>query len=345
MTLAGFEFDQQIGQRLGFRYHQHLAHDVPHFQPAGPGDRASRRGAIHAIAQPAHQVLGVQHSDNVLRPALRIVNRNSRVLLVDDTLQRFLERQIAGHGKDIRPGNHDLAHGNVLQIEGAQDQLSFRRAQYPQSAAGGDDQLQLFRRVHAGLADLSHAEGFQHDARGGRHERQKRRGQRHEEIHRPGNGQRNALRPLQRNRLGNHFSQDDDHVGHQHKGQNNSDRMRVKVRVRQAGKQRLDHVSDRGFADPAECEAGDGDAELHGIEDVIELLVEFLDGAGADALRRDHLLHARLAHAHQGKFGGDEERVCRDRQDHRYDAEDNEGNHPVGDLSIAFLRLWHLERA
>ena len=107
--------------------------------------------------------------------------------------------------------------------------------------------------------------------------------------------------------------------------------------------ERLQHVSDRRFADPAKREAGDGYAELHGIENVIELLMELLDGAGADALSRNHLLDARLAHAHQGKFGGDEERVRRNQQDHRYDAEDDKGNHPVGDLSIAILRLRHLE--
>ena len=103
--------------------------------------------------------------------------------------------------------------------------------------------------------------------------------------------------------------------------------MRVELRVRQWTEQRLQHVGDGGFADPAQGEAGDSDAELHGVEDMIELLMEFLDGARADAMRGDHLLQPRFAHADQSEFSGHEERVCRDEQDHRYDAQHDESNH------------------
>ncbi len=55
--------------------------------------------------------------------------------------------------------------------------------------------------------------------------------------------------------------------------------------------------------------------------------MEFLDGARANAMRRDHLLQSGLANADQGEFGGHEERVCRDEQNHHYDAQHNESNH------------------
>ena len=152
----------------------------------------------------------------------------------------------------------------------------------------------------------------------------------------PGNGQSNALRPLQRNRFRNHLSQDDDHVGHQYERQDDRDGMGIKAGIGESDEERFQHVSDGRLADPAKREAGDGNAELHGIENMIELLMEFLDGAGADAMSGNHLLDARLAHAHQGKFSGDEERVRRNQQDHRYDAEDDKGNHPVGILASRF---------
>ncbi len=82
-----------------------------------------------------------------------------------------------------------------------------------------------------------------------------------------------------------------------------------------------------GFADPAQSEAGDGDAKLHGVENVVELLMKLLDGARADAVGRNHLLQPRLADADQSEFGGHEERVCRDEQNHCYDAQHNESNH------------------
>ena len=71
----------------------------------------------------------------------------------------------------------------------------------------------------------------------------------------------------------------------------------------------------------------DGDAELHGVEDLIQLLMELLDGARANTVRGDHLLQPGLADADQGEFGGHEERVCRDEQNHRYDPQHNESNH------------------
>ena len=103
--------------------------------------------------------------------------------------------------------------------------------------------------------------------------------------------------------------------------------MRVKSRVRQRQEQRLQHVRYRRFADPAQRQAANGHSKLHGIEDMVELLMELLDGARADAMRRNHLLQSRLAHAHQSEFSGHEERVCRDQQDHCYDAQHDEGNH------------------
>jgi hypothetical protein len=72
---------------------------------------------------------------------------------------------------------------------------------------------------------------------------------------------------------------------------------------------------------------------------MVELLVELLDGARADAVRRDHLLQAGFADADQGELGGHEEGVCRDEQDDRYDSQHNESNHPENLKSVSSFQF------
>ena len=215
------------------------------------------------------------------------------------------------------------------------DQFLLRRRQHSQPAAGGDNQLQLLRRVHAAFAHLSHAEGPQGDPGGRGHEGKKRRGDGHEEIHRPGNRQRHPLGALQGNRLGNYLAEDDNHVGDQHEGNHDGNTVRIEPGVGQRQEERLQNAGHGGLADPAQRQAGHGDAELHGVEDMVELLMELVDGTRADAVRRDHLLQSRFAHVHQGEFSSHEERVCRDEQHHDHNAQHNESNHEAEILPSA----------
>src|SRR5271166_982396 len=60
---------------------------------------------------------------------------------------------------------------------------------------------------------------------------------------------------------------------------------------------------------------------------MIQLLVEFLDGARTNAVRRNHLLQSSFAHADQSELSGHEERVCCDEQYDCYDSQHNEGSH------------------
>ena len=244
------------------------------------------------------------------------------------------------------------------------DQLLLRGRQHSQAAAGRDHQLQLLRRVHPTFAHLSHAERSQGDPGGRGHEREEWRGDGHEKIHRPGDCQSDPLGTLQGNRLGNHFAEDDHQIGDQHEGDDDGHSVRVEPGVGQGTEQRLQNAGHRGLADPAQGQTGHGDAELHGVEDVVELLMELVDGARAQAVGRDHLLQPRLAHVDQREFSGHEERVCRDQQHHHHDAQHNEGNHEaeilpsekgperlagvtgqVGASAISHLRSCHYERS
>ena len=107
------------------------------------------------------------------------------------------------------------------------------------------------------------------------------------------------------------------------------------VRVRQTSEDRLQDSGEGGFADPAKSEAGDRDAKLNGVKNVVELLMKLLDGASPDSVGGDKLLQTRLADAHQSEFGGHEKRVSRDEQNHCYDAQHNESNHEGGILAPA----------
>ena len=192
------------------------------------------------------------------------------------------------------------------------DQLLLRGRQHSQPAAGGDHQLQLLRRVHAAFAYLLHAKRFQGNAGRSGHESEEWRGNGHEEIHRSGDRQRYPLGTLQCDGFGNHLTKDDHQIGDQDEGYDDGDPVRVELRVRQWAEQGFQNAGHGSLADPAQGQAGHRDAELHGVEDVVELLMELVDGAGAQAVRRDHLLQSRFAHIDECEFSGHEERVCRD---------------------------------
>ena len=111
------------------------------------------------------------------------------------------------------------------------------------------------------------------------------------------------------------------------KGEDDATSVGVDLGVRQVDESGSKDVGHGGFADPAQGQAGQGDAKLHGVDELVELLMQLLDGARADAVRRNQLLQPGFAHADQGELGGHKERVGRDQQDHRHDAQHHEGNH------------------
>ena len=80
----------------------------------------------------------------------------------------------------------------------------------------------------------------------------------------------------------------------------------------------FDQAGDHGFADPAQGQADHGDAELNAVDDFVEMLVQALDDARADAAGFDELLDAGVADADQGEFGCREERIgCHQEKDQK----------------------------
>lgn len=90
--------------------------------------------------------------------------------------------------------------------------------------------------------------------------------------------------------------------------------MGIDVGVGNFGEQGLKEVSEGDFTDPAEGEACDGDAELDGVEYLVEIGVEALDCARADPLGIDELLDAGVANADEGEFCRNKEGIERHKQ-------------------------------
>ncbi len=97
-----------------------------------------------------------------------------------------------------------------------------------------------------------------------------------------------------------------------------------------------DQARDHGLADPAESQADHGDAQLNAVHDLVEMLVKALDDARANPSRGDELLDASIAHAHQGEFGGGEERIGRHQKQDQKDPEQHKGDH--GRVILTFER-------
>ena len=86
-------------------------------------------------------------------------------------------------------------------------------------------------------------------------------------------------------------------------------------------------AGDDGFADPAEGEAAEGDAELDGGEEVVEVLLEAADGACSEDFLGDELLDAGFADADQGEFRRDKEAVGQNEQGHRDSPKEEQAGH------------------
>ena len=120
---------------------------------------------------PTDQLLVIQYSHNMFRPALRIVNRDAGVLPFHHAVQGFIEHEIGRQGKNIGTGHHDFADGDVIQLNRIVDHFLLRLGDLPELAAGGDDELKFVRGVNgAAPAGFMGAESAQDKASGTAHD-------------------------------------------------------------------------------------------------------------------------------------------------------------------------------
>src|SRR5581483_11662686 len=109
----------------------------------------------------------------------------------------------------------------------------------------------------------------------------------------------------------------------------------------------LNEMGDHGFADPTEGEADHGYAQLHPVDDFVQIAVQPLQDAGADAASAYELLDAGFADADQRKFGCGEEGVGRHQGYDQQDPEQHKCDHLRVNFNISGLvsgSRWRTEK-
>ena len=79
-------------------------------------------------------------------------------------------------------------------------------------------------------------------------------------------------------------------------------------------------MGNRGFADPAEGKAGEGNSKLHSRQEIVEALLQALNSSGTRAPGVDQLLDAGIAQAYDGELGSHKEGVQSHQQHDHQDA-------------------------
>ena len=174
--------------------------------------------------------------------------------------------------------------------------------------------------MHGAVADLVGSKGAQHKTGNAAHADSQRAGDGQEDIHGRSDGESDALGPLQRERLWHQFAEDHMQAGDRNEGDGDGDGVSVEGSVGNAADPGLKQAGQNRLAQPAQSQAGNGDAELHSVDDAGELLVELEDDACAGAMRFDELLDTGFADANQREFSRGEESI------HRHQQQDDE--HP-----------------
>ena len=147
-----------------------------------------------------------------------IEDRDARVLLFDDAGAGALDGKIRRKGEDPAAGRHDLARDDMAELDGAVNHGLLKRGKKAHAAAGGGDKLELFRRVHGAFSAERRAEQAQHKRGRPIHQADGRTAYADKRIHRSGDSERNTIRALEGERLGDKFAKQDFKIGDEGKG-------------------------------------------------------------------------------------------------------------------------------
>ena len=220
----------------------------------------------------------------------------------------------------------------MVELDGAMDDLFLKDGEQAHAAGGGGDEFELFGRVDGAFAAQRSAEESEDDGGGDVQQLHDGAGDADEDVHGTGDGEGDALGALEGEGLGDEFAEQDFEVGDQREGEDDGDGVGVEdgvggERVERARCEVEDDLGDGGLADPAEGEAGDGDAELDGGKELVDGVLELEGGAGAGTAEGDELLDARLADADEGELGGHEEAGGQNEEGHHDHAEEHPFKH------------------
>ena len=193
--------------------------------------------------------------------------------------------------------------------------------------------------MHRTLPHSTQAEDPQDPPRGPAHDKDEWASQRKKDVHRRRHSQCHLLCPLQGEGFRYQFTENHVQEGDQAKGDADRNAVRVHQHMRDPLQEleALDEMGNHGLADPAQRKADDGDAELHAVDDFVQVAVQSLQNASADAARSDELLDAGLTDADQRKFGSGKESVGRYQGYDQQNPEQHKCDHLRANFNISKL--------
>lgn len=143
--------------------------------------------------------------------------------------------------------------------------------------------------------------------------------------------------------FGNEFAEDDVDGAEEHEGEREGDGVNEERAVGAGFRRKkiLNEFGERGFAESAEGQAGEGDAELDSGDDAMEIAEKAFDDAGLGIAFGDELAHARHAHGDERELRGGEEAVENHEQ---HDSDQAEQKHGVAGSLVGIVaggkRAW-----
>src|SRR6202451_390448 len=205
-------------------------------------------------------------------------------------------------------------------------------------ATGSHNELEFVGRMYRSLSYLARAEDVQHETGSRAHPENKGPGQGEENLHGSRDRQGYLLAALQSQRLRNQFPKDHVQAGDEDECDADGNPVGVNLRVGDLAERFREDTGQHGFADKTESQAYDCDSQLNTVDYFVEVSVQLLDNAGADAPGFDQLLNAGFANADQGEFGRGKERVGCDQEQNQKHPDQHKCDH--GCVILTFQRQY-----
>lgn len=322
------KFDEQIAGGFCFGHDEHVAQERAE---AKFGGGQALFGTAGAIQEDPDEVFDVDEAENVVEGAF--VDGNARALGDTDHGHCLFECGRDRQGVNVWARNHNFAHLNLAELHRRLNEFHFAgvdEAAFPRLL---HQDLKLFDRANQSVAgrrsDTEQTNEFSGDeiecVDGPAEGVQK-------PFERASDDERDSFGAGKTESLGDQLTQNDFEAGEKGEGDNQSDAV-SNNRGPGAGDlsdQGADDVRERDFADIAQEQADNCDADLNAGDDAIEIGEKRFDDFRASVSFFDELMDTRGANGDKRKLCGRKEGVDEDKQD---DAGKMEGNHGAAALT------------
>ena len=279
---------------------------------AGRRIRVEHDGRDAVVVHRGEEVAHVEDADDVVERLA--VDRVARVRRVDHRAQHVLGRHVDRDRHDLGPRHHHVRGLLVGEVEDLVEHLPLVVLEDARLRRSGNDQaeVRLTVRDHAGGRGVD-AERAREEVRRLLESPDQRVCGDVERLDRERNPERRRLVLAQRKSLRHKLAQGHVQIGDDHEGDDECDPR---------GEDRIEEVLDERFADCAECDREDGDAELHRADEAHGAVHDPKGDPGPKAAGDRKLVQARAARGDERVLGGDEKRVPEDDQEHEDDAKE-----------------------